>query len=221
MSVDLPAPFSPSSAWTSPRRTSNETSSFATTPGNSLRMPRISRTTSSTMRSVIGRRRRGRAIQRPPSRKPFLLDHRGDLELAVDDLRLVAVHQLDPRRLDLRARLTDADAVVLQVEDDVLASFERALRGGQDGVVDADVRLLQRAGEDPLGDAVFVRVDADAPLAEFRGLLECSIAAGAGDLEDHLYARADLVLREIRARLHVGEAVGIPHDRLRALDGLG
>ncbi len=47
ISVDLPAPFSPSSACTSPRRTSNDTSSLATTPGNSLRMPRISRTSSS------------------------------------------------------------------------------------------------------------------------------------------------------------------------------
>src|SRR6185437_12676798 len=52
ISVDLPAPFSPSSACTSPRRTSNETSSLATTPGNSLRMPRISRTRSSSATCV-------------------------------------------------------------------------------------------------------------------------------------------------------------------------
>src|SRR5262245_47631567 len=41
--VDLPAPFSPSSTCTSPARTSNETPSRATTPGNDLRMPRICR----------------------------------------------------------------------------------------------------------------------------------------------------------------------------------
>ena len=41
MSVDLPAPFSPSSACTSPRRTSKSTLSLATTPGNVLVMPRI------------------------------------------------------------------------------------------------------------------------------------------------------------------------------------
>ena len=34
MSVDFPAPFSPIRAWTSPARSSSETSSFATTPGN-------------------------------------------------------------------------------------------------------------------------------------------------------------------------------------------
>src|SRR4051812_39153499 len=35
-SVDLPAPFSPSSAWISPGCTANETSSFAVTPGKRL-----------------------------------------------------------------------------------------------------------------------------------------------------------------------------------------
>src|SRR6476469_7433082 len=35
--VDLPAPFSPISAWTVPRLSLKETSSSATTPGNSLR----------------------------------------------------------------------------------------------------------------------------------------------------------------------------------------
>ena len=42
MSVDLPAPFSPSSAWTSPARRSKSTSSLATMPGKRLTMPRIS-----------------------------------------------------------------------------------------------------------------------------------------------------------------------------------
>src|SRR3954470_3107394 len=45
MSVDLPAPFSPQMAWTSPRRTDMETLERALTPGNSLVMPRISRMT--------------------------------------------------------------------------------------------------------------------------------------------------------------------------------
>ena len=42
MSVDLPAPFSPSRAWTSPVRRSKLTSSLATMPGKRLTMPRIS-----------------------------------------------------------------------------------------------------------------------------------------------------------------------------------
>ena len=40
-SVVFPAPFSPSSAWTSPERTSKSTSSFATTPGKRFVIPRI------------------------------------------------------------------------------------------------------------------------------------------------------------------------------------
>src|SRR6476661_7025414 len=40
--VLLPAPFSPSSAWTSPRRRSKSTSSLASTPGKRLTIPRAS-----------------------------------------------------------------------------------------------------------------------------------------------------------------------------------
>src|SRR3990170_7382073 len=42
--VDLPAPFSPTRAWTSPGNTSKETSSRARTPGKSLVMDSISST---------------------------------------------------------------------------------------------------------------------------------------------------------------------------------
>ena len=42
MSVVLPAPFSPSSAWISPGRTSRSMWSLATTPGYRFVMPRIS-----------------------------------------------------------------------------------------------------------------------------------------------------------------------------------
>jgi hypothetical protein len=41
--VDLPAPFSPTSAWISPALTVRLTSSRALTPGNVLVIPRISR----------------------------------------------------------------------------------------------------------------------------------------------------------------------------------
>ena len=40
-SVLLPAPFSPSSAWTSPTAASKSTASFASTPGKRFVMPRI------------------------------------------------------------------------------------------------------------------------------------------------------------------------------------
>jgi len=45
ISVVLPAPFSPSRAWTSPGATSKETSSFASTPGKRLVIPRIATAT--------------------------------------------------------------------------------------------------------------------------------------------------------------------------------
>ena len=52
ISVDLPAPFSPSSAWTSPWRRSKLTSSLASTPGNRFVIPRSSsRGASATARS--------------------------------------------------------------------------------------------------------------------------------------------------------------------------
>src|SRR4051812_39046421 len=58
-SVDLPAPFSPSSACTSPAAASKSTPSFATTPGNRLVMP-----LSSTAAGM--KKRRARSDPRPP-----------------------------------------------------------------------------------------------------------------------------------------------------------
>ena len=43
MSVDLPAPFSPSSAWISPRFSSNSIALFATSEPKRLVIPRSSR----------------------------------------------------------------------------------------------------------------------------------------------------------------------------------
>jgi hypothetical protein len=55
MSVDLPAPFSPQIAWTSPAATVIDTSLSAFTPGNSLVMERISRigTASGIVRDLL------------------------------------------------------------------------------------------------------------------------------------------------------------------------
>ena len=188
ISVDLPAPFSPSSACTSPRRTSNDTSSLATTPGNSLRMPRISRTSSSlTAVDAIARRREGE-IETPsrPDGQVLLAQRRRRGERAGDDLRLVLVHRVDPRLWHRRADRADADAAVLQVEGDVRAAREldRTPRAGSR--LDTDVRLLGRAREDARRDVVLVDVDADAPLAELRRLLQRAVAAEARDLEDDL-----------------------------------
>src|SRR4029077_20403304 len=116
-------------------------------------------------------KRRGRA--RKPALSPpiraLLLEDRRALELARDDLLLVAVHQRDPRLRDLRADLADAHAVVLEVEEQVLAALEVALRGREDRVVDAPGRPVQLARQDPAGDAVLVGVDTQSPLEQLRG----------------------------------------------------
>src|SRR5215469_3718805 len=149
ISVDLPAPFSPSSACTSPRRTSNDTSSLATTPGNSLRMPRISRTSSSlalTAVDAIARRREGE-IESPSrrGRQSLAAERRWRLERAGDDLRLVLVHGVDPRLRHRRADRADADAAVLQVQGDVRAAREVTGLRVTDRGLDTDIRLLGRA----------------------------------------------------------------------------
>src|SRR4051794_37855543 len=97
--VDLPAPFSPRSACTSPRRMSRSTSSLATIPGNSFRMPRIWRMRlSSTERDPNAKGRKGGHGGPPfPNDVRRRLERRGHLDLAGDDLRLVAVHERDPR----------------------------------------------------------------------------------------------------------------------------
>src|SRR4051794_4073715 len=51
-SVDLPAPFSPSSACTSPSSASKSTASFATTPGNRFVIPRS--VTAAGMKGGVG-----------------------------------------------------------------------------------------------------------------------------------------------------------------------
>src|SRR5262245_60765712 len=83
--VDLPAPFSPISAWTSPGRRSRLTRSFASTPGKRLVIS--SRTT-----------RGGEPLPPAPSPttgRPDLGRRVGHDDRAVDDLRLELVELLD------------------------------------------------------------------------------------------------------------------------------
>src|SRR5690349_7764165 len=127
ISVDLPAPFSPSSACTSPLRRSKLTWSFASTPGNRFVMPRISRTveasTAEDSMEAAGAKLQGR----------------GRLDLARDDLGLQLVHLVDERLRYGRVDLADAHAAVLEVEEQVAAALELPLGdllgGDEDTVV--------------------------------------------------------------------------------------
>src|SRR5215212_779035 len=55
ISVDLPAPFSPISAWISPARTVKSTPSSARTPGKERAIPRICRSSPGIGALLIGR----------------------------------------------------------------------------------------------------------------------------------------------------------------------
>src|SRR5918995_546962 len=127
MSVDLPAPFSPSRAWTSPLATERSTPSQATTPGNRLVMSR-----SSTF--IRAWRSRGRRC----------------LDLAVDDL----LAQLLDLVLQLLGHLAvelverrDAHAVVLERALPG-AALELVVGGVHGHVLHGDVHVLHHRREE-------------------------------------------------------------------------
>src|SRR3954454_19476023 len=102
MRVDLPAPFSPSSACTSPERRSRSTRSLATRLPKRFVTPRSSRAGAS-----------GTSVRRS------LLDRVGDVgELPRRDL-LLDLLDLGDVLGALAVRLADPDAVVLDVEERV------------------------------------------------------------------------------------------------------
>src|SRR6266550_7455370 len=119
ISVDLPAPFSPRRACTSPRRRSKSMWSLASTPGNCFVIPRSSRTGGSSTRR-LNNRAGPRARSAEPLRQ-VLPDRRRRLQLALDDLCLQRGDLLQPGLCEVgpRAELAQADASVLQVEDEV------------------------------------------------------------------------------------------------------
>src|SRR5215218_9017271 len=112
MRVDFPAPFSPSSAWISPRFSSNPIALFATSEPKRLVIPRSSRAGAAPDIGLVS----------PGG--PGLLDLGRD----VGDLaRLDLLHHLVDLLLILRARrgdLAQADTAGLHVEDLVRAALE-------------------------------------------------------------------------------------------------
>src|SRR5215211_2460069 len=166
MSVDLPAPFSPSSACTSPRRRSKSTRSFATTAPNRLVTPLSSRAGGVSLRGLL---------------------HRvGDVrDLAREDLLLDLV-ELGLVLLDLRRHGAHAHSLRLEVEHGVRAGLERSGLDILGGLEDSVVHLLERRGEDLVAEVALIRVDADPLDALLLGCVERAEAGLAGDLEDDL-----------------------------------
>src|SRR6266568_2224344 len=121
--VDLPAPFSPISACTSPGRSSRETSSFATTPGKRFVMP------SSTTK--------GGALPRPArslspivvGRRPGRLRLLRNLDRPADDVLPVLLQLSDDiRGHQLGVGLGVVQSLVSQIED-LRPTLERAVPG--------------------------------------------------------------------------------------------
>src|SRR4029453_7670712 len=181
ISVVLPAPFSPRSAWTSRRRRSRSIESLATIPGKRLVIPRSSRTGLSgsaiagilvlpprplqrTGRTIDGA---GRARRPAPSIEDRLFPG-GNLDLAARDQLRESVRALDVGRTNLlrqlRAQLAVPDSTVLDRVVLVVAGLEpvRVLRILGDRVVHGDVHLLRRAREDVRAEEGLVGVHADA-----------------------------------------------------------
>src|SRR5215211_5429822 len=208
MSVDFPAPFSPSSAWISPRLSSNPIALFATSEPKRLVIPRSSRAGAAPDIGVV------------PTGAPGLLDLGRD----VGDLaRLDLLHDLVDLLLVLRALrgdLAEADAAGLDVEHGVRAALEGAVLDRLDRVEDRHVDLLQRAGDDVRAEVALVGVDADALHALLLGRVERAEAALAGDLEDDLRALRDLVERELLAEVLLDEVLRVAVEGLDARGGL-
>src|SRR2546421_994156 len=124
--VDLPAPFSPRSAWTSPSTSSKSTWSLASTPGNCLVIPRSSRTAVAAMSgdSLTGKAGPVARLSACCAVRP--LEGGRGLDLAEDDLVLQRVDACDVGPRHLRADLAERDAAVLEVEDEVMTRRQRA-----------------------------------------------------------------------------------------------
>src|SRR5215207_8721632 len=199
MSVDFPAPFSPSRACTSPRRTSRSMRSFAVSAPKRLVTPFSSRA-SGVLCSVV--------------RVATLLDLGGDVrDLARLDLLLDLV-DLGDVLLALGVDLAVADAARLHVEDGVRAGLERAVLDLLDRREHGLVDLLEGRGHDVVAQEALVGVHADALHALLLGRVQRAEAAAARDLEDDLRAVRDLVERELLALRLVDEVLRVPVEGL-------
>src|SRR6476646_7927072 len=129
-SVDLPAPFSPRSACTSPSAASKSTPSFATTPGNRFVMPRSE--TAAVMERVSGRGARA-----PPTSEALALRASDDaLDEPVDRVELLHGQVLALLYPQLAALVVDrpVELVPLAGLDLLLLLGDQRLRGRRDAL---------------------------------------------------------------------------------------
>src|SRR5918999_821046 len=206
MSVDFPAPFSPSRACTSPRRRSKSTWSFATTPGKRFVIPSSSRSGASLL--MLGEIYGGEAQPRP-RRRLSVAQRRRRIDGAVLQLllRLVdgGLHVLGHVALELGQQLR-----VLQVGDaveGVRPAPELIVLARLDQVEDRLLERLQRARDHARPLVVLVDVDADRHHVPLTGAVEGAEAALARDLEDDVRPLVDLVERDLLALGQVLEVV--------------
>src|SRR6185312_15829758 len=198
ISVDLPAPFSPRSAWTSPSRRSKLMSSFATIPGKRFVTCRISRTRDrSGIRGILFRTRTHRWPTRAAARQRRSAAR--NVDVAGADLLRDVVELLDQGCAVGRfgAHLPVADAAVRDVVERLAPAFERVLRHGLDRVEDRDVDLLRRARQDVWSEEGLVIVDADAPDMPLLRCLQRAEPTAARSREHGLGATSDLREREL------------------------
>src|SRR5579871_205154 len=158
-SVLLPAPFSPSSAWTEPRWSRNETLSSASTEPNCLEIPiassaGVAASTTATAPSSSSRLTRGPHPPRPgPSRQGLQERARaGDRP----EHAVLHLHHLDRRRV---VAGVGGRAAVLE-QQTLVAAVVRLAHGG----VDADVR--GDAGQDQVGDPPLAQDEVEVRRAE-------------------------------------------------------
>src|SRR3954451_11540619 len=236
ISVDLPAPFSPSSACTSPSRRSKSTSSFATIPGKRFVMWRISSTVLVASAIEGGFYGSGRPVwnqhgtTKRAGHRPALLGHAWWCVLAVRDAcarRLEgAVGNLLRPRVELgdqrrpsghrRADLAVADAAILRVEETVDAALVLAVLHELDRLRNACIDLLLRARQHLRAEERLVVVDTDAPGVRVLGSGDGAEAATTGDLEDDVRALTDLVESDRLALVLRNEVLRVAVERLDA-----
>src|ERR1700733_7880783 len=207
ISVDLPAPFSPSSACTSPGATSKSTGSVATPEPNFFVIPFSSR---------------AGGVDRDMAGFVWLRDQEGGrrLDLPRFHLRDDVIDLRRPLGAG-RSDLADPDAAVL----DVLLQVARELAGLE--VLDCREHagvdhLLGRGQHEARREVALVGIDADHLGLRLDARRDHAEPAGAGDLEDDLRARVDLIERELLAREFIREVLRVRVEQLcrgiRSLD---